>query len=171
MEKPPDGQDDFIKKVQGTIVIPFPDTFLYSNCSALATSFMDFHIGFAEATPDQGVKSRVGIVMPPEHAVRLAMSLMQHITSFEDAFGEIRNPEWQFFKARVIKDASPMLYPQVLLNLQQRIAELSEEDQGFIREATELFEREGGLPRASVTRLLTLFRRLGADAQASEPKS
>jgi hypothetical protein len=82
------------------VTIPFPESFVYSNCSALGTSLMDIHISFAEALPeDLRVVPKVGIVMPPEHAAQLAMTLLAQIMVYEQNFGYIRHPEWVAFKA------------------------------------------------------------------------
>jgi hypothetical protein len=94
--KVPEGHVDAI----GTITVPFADNFIYSNCSALATSQVDVRIGFGEVSVDGKVTSKAGIVMPPEHAVQLVMNLMQQMVYFEKKIGPIRNPAWQAFRAR-----------------------------------------------------------------------
>jgi hypothetical protein len=82
-----------------TLNIPFPETFVYSNCTALALSHMDFHLGFAEVLPSQTVVAKVGIVMPPEHVAVLVLSLIEQLRSYEQNFGEIRHPKWRAMKA------------------------------------------------------------------------
>jgi len=85
---------------QAMLTIPFPDSFIYSNVSALSASFMDIRVGFGEAMPDGTVQSRVGVVMPAEHAAQLVLNLLQNLAFFEHNFGEIRNPEWRAFQAK-----------------------------------------------------------------------
>ena len=38
--------------------VPFPDTFVYSNCSAFSVSQMDIRISFAEALPNRTAQAR-----------------------------------------------------------------------------------------------------------------
>jgi len=89
----------------GMVTVPFPDSFIYSNCSALATSQMDVRISFAEVSADGNVTAKVGMVMPPEHAVQLVMNLMQQMVLFEKRIGPIRNREWQAFRIRAEPEA------------------------------------------------------------------
>jgi hypothetical protein len=84
----------------GMITVPFADSFIYSNCSALATSQMDVRISFGEVSSDGQVTSKAGIVMPPEHAVQLVMNLMSQMVFFEKKIGPIRNVDWQAFRIR-----------------------------------------------------------------------
>jgi Protein of unknown function (DUF3467) len=86
-----------------TLHIPFPDSFIYSNCAAFSISQMDIRISFAEAMPDRTAKARVGIVMPPEHAALLGMALIQQVHIYERNFGPIRNAQWQSQKDEAIK--------------------------------------------------------------------
>ena len=83
--------------------VPFPDTFVYSNCSAFSVSQMDIRISFAEAMPDRTAQARVGVVLPPEHAALLAMTLIGQIHVYERAFGPIRNAQWQSQKEEAIQ--------------------------------------------------------------------
>jgi hypothetical protein len=85
------------------VQIPFPDTFVYSNCSAFSVSQMDIRISFAEAMPDRTAKARVGIVMPPEHAALLGMALIAQVNLYEHNFGPIRLPQWQSQKQEAIQ--------------------------------------------------------------------
>jgi len=148
---------------EGVLSVLFPESFVYSNCSALASSFMDFHLSFAEAMPDQTVVAKVGIVMPAEHAVRLAISLIQQLSYVERAFGDIRNPEWQFFKAEVMKGSVDTLnVPQALYELRERASELSEEDQAFVRTMINEFESNGAFSRANTLKVVDLYRSLNA---------
>ena len=80
------------------ITIPFAPTFVYSNCTAFCVTHMDFRISFGELMPDRTAQARVGIVMPPEHAAVLMMSLFQQVNQFEQQFGEIRHPAWKAWK-------------------------------------------------------------------------
>ena len=83
--------------------IPFPETFVYSNCSAFSVSQMDIRISFAEAMPDRTAQARVGVVLPPEHAALLAMTLIGQIHVYERAFGPIRLAQWQTQKDEAIQ--------------------------------------------------------------------
>jgi len=89
---------------KGTVTVPFATSFTYSNGSSLSTSPMDVRITFAEILPDLSVEARVGVVMPPEHAVILVMNLMQQMIVFEKHLGPIRSPEWQAFRAKAEAD-------------------------------------------------------------------
>ena len=91
-DQPTDGYKEVI------IHIPFPSAYVYSNCACFALSPMDFRIGFAESMPNGTAESRVGIVMPPEQAVVLAMMLLTQISVYEQKFGEIRNQQWREMK-------------------------------------------------------------------------
>ncbi len=82
-----------MKEQTVTLEIPFPDTFVYSNCSAFSASLMDFRISFAEMGPN-GVQVRVGVTMAPEHAAVLVMNLQKQIEAYERTFGPLRHPEW-----------------------------------------------------------------------------
>jgi hypothetical protein len=84
---------------QRTLNIPFPETFLYSNCAAFSVGQHDIRVGFAEAMPDGTAVAKVGIVMPPETAAVVAMGLFQQVKTFEANFGEIRHPMWKAMKA------------------------------------------------------------------------
>src|SRR5277367_3124081 len=84
---------------EAQIRVPFPDTYIYSNVSALSLSMMDIRIGFSEALQDGTAHARVGIVMPPEHAAALALNMLRQLVLFERSFGEIRHPEWKKFLA------------------------------------------------------------------------
>lgn len=94
----PDGDTSMVN-----LQIPFPDTFVYSNCSAYSVSQMDIRISFAEAMPDRTAKARVGVVLPPEHAALLAMTLIGQVHIYERAFGPIRNAQWQSQKEEAIR--------------------------------------------------------------------
>jgi hypothetical protein len=72
------------------IKIPFPQTFIYANCFAFSMSHMDIRIGFAEAMPDAHAEPKVGIVLPPEVASQLAVTLLQQLAVFEAQFGQLR---------------------------------------------------------------------------------
>ncbi|MSV27661.1 MAG: DUF3467 domain-containing protein [Bryobacterales bacterium] len=85
------------------VEIPFPTSYIYSNCASLSISLLDFRIGFAEAMPNGQVEARVGVVMPPEHAAILAMNLVRHLAVYEQQFGEVRDPTWQAKKAALVK--------------------------------------------------------------------
>ena len=88
---------------QVSLNIPFPETFVYSNCSAFSISQMDIRISFAEALPDRTAKARAGVVMPPEHAALLAMALIGQVHLYERTFGPIRLPQWQAQTAQAIQ--------------------------------------------------------------------
>jgi hypothetical protein len=96
---PQERAEDQHEVTEATIAVPFPETFIYSNISAFSTSFMDVRIGFAEAMPDKSAKTRVGVVMPPEHAAHVALSLLRQLEFFEARFGPIRLPAWRAFRA------------------------------------------------------------------------
>jgi len=83
------------KILGGQLTVPFPEVFVYSNVSAISTSMMDIRIGFAEAMPDGKAYPRVGVVIPPEHAVQLLLNIFQQLQVFERTFGQIRHPQWR----------------------------------------------------------------------------
>jgi hypothetical protein len=84
------------------LTIPFPDSFVYSNCSGISTSLMEIHISFAEAFPSKvDVQPRVGVVMPPEHAAQLALNLLSQLIAYERNFGDIRHPDWRTYKSNL----------------------------------------------------------------------
>jgi len=82
-----------------TLRVPFPDSFVYSNAAAFSISLMDIRISFAEAMPDRTVQPRVGLVMAPEQAAILAITLLLQLDSYEKNFGQIRDPRWRDFAA------------------------------------------------------------------------
>jgi hypothetical protein len=90
----------FPKDLMKRIVVPFADDFVYANCSAFSTTFMDVRVSFGEVLPTGVVKAKVGIVMPAEHAAHVTMALFQQLAVFETNFGPIRNPEWTAFKLK-----------------------------------------------------------------------
>jgi hypothetical protein len=92
------GREGRNKLVEGTLTVPFPDSFIYSNGSAMGTSLMDVHISFAEVMPNGIVQPKVGVVLPVEHAAQLVLGLLEQITLFERTFGPIRHPEWRKFQ-------------------------------------------------------------------------
>ena len=66
----------------------------YANLAIIAHSTSEFVLDFVRMMPGVAkakVKSR--IVMPPEHAKRLAMALQDNIMKYAAQFGEIRMPE------------------------------------------------------------------------------
>jgi len=81
------------------VFIPFPESFVYANCVAFATSQNEIRLSFAEAMQDGKAVPKVGIVMPPETAAVLALVLFQQVQVFESTFGEIRHPMWRAMKA------------------------------------------------------------------------
>jgi len=88
-----------IQEVQ--ITVPFPDSFVYSNVSAISSSSMDIRVGFGEAMPDGIAYPRVGVVMTVEHAAQLVINMIQQLKVFEDrGFGLIRNSMWREFRER-----------------------------------------------------------------------
>jgi|SRR5579862_6560376 hypothetical protein len=86
------------KMMEGTVTIPFSDSFVYSNASGMGTSLMDVHITFAEVTPTGVAHQKVGIVMPIEHAAQLVLNLLEQVSAFEKNFGPIRHPRWKAFR-------------------------------------------------------------------------
>ena len=86
-------QDGSVHLVE--IVAPFTDTYIYSNISALSASFMDVRISFGEIAPNGKPQTKVGVVMPPEHAAHLALTLLNQLNFFEKNFGKIRHPQWR----------------------------------------------------------------------------
>lgn len=92
---------------QRTVVIPFPESFLYANCAAFAIGQNEIRLGFAEALQDGKAVSKVGIVMPPETAAVIALILFKQVQIFEQNFGEIRHPMWKALKAGEDPSASP----------------------------------------------------------------
>lgn len=88
-----------------TVTVPFPDSYVYSNCSAYSVSFMDIRISFGETSTEDKVTSKVGIVMPPEHAAHVCMALLQQLAVFERSFGPIRNPLWRRFMSGQMDEA------------------------------------------------------------------
>jgi hypothetical protein len=155
--------------VQTTITVPFVDTFVYSNCSALSCSFMDMRISFAESLPEDNIVAKLGIVMPPEHAAQLALNLLHQLNFFEGAFGQIRNPEWQVFKASatanmptdIQRGLDVLNVPRSLYELRKRIAELpNEEDRSFVQQAIANYEEKQPLSRHDILRVVDLRRSL-----------
>ena len=68
----------------------------YSNLAIIAHSPSEFIIDFATmlpGLPKARVRSRV--VMTPEHAKRLLLSLQENITRYESSFGKINIPTKQ----------------------------------------------------------------------------
>jgi hypothetical protein len=100
-----------VELVQRTVHIPFPETFVYSNCAAFALSLMEFRLGFAEAMPDGKAVSRVGVAMPPEAAAVLALVLFKQLKTYEQKFGEIRHPLWRAMKAGTDVDLTDLKLP------------------------------------------------------------
>jgi hypothetical protein len=43
------------------------------------------------------VESRVGVVLPPETAAYLVLTLFRQLLGFELNFGQIRHPQWREF--------------------------------------------------------------------------
>jgi hypothetical protein len=101
-QSPKSGADDV---QQRTVVIPFPENFIYVNCAAFSVTANEIRLGFAEAMQDGRAVSKVGVVMPPETAAVIAMVLFRQVQIFEQNFGEIRHPMWKAMKAG--HDTSP----------------------------------------------------------------
>ena len=85
---------------EAQLKIPFPETFTYSNCVAMGTSFMDLRIGFGEVIGEKA-EARVGVVMPVEAAAVLMINLMGQLSAFEANFGEIRHPLWKAYRTGI----------------------------------------------------------------------
>jgi hypothetical protein len=79
--------------------IPFPESFVYCNCCAFAIGQHEIRLGFAEATQDGKAAPRAGIVLVPEVAAVVALTLLQQVTVYEQNFGEIRHEMWKAWKA------------------------------------------------------------------------
>lgn len=65
----------------------------YSNMAVISHSTSEFVIDFIRimpGVPKAQVKSR--IILTPEHAKRLLMSLQDNISKYENMFGEIKIP-------------------------------------------------------------------------------
>jgi hypothetical protein len=103
-DQPKRGAEGSITEIQ--LTVPFPESFTYSNVSAISSSFMDVRIGFGEAMPDGTAQPRIGVVMPPEHAAQLVLNLLQQLNFFEKNFGEIRHPIWKNFRAKANAEAA-----------------------------------------------------------------
>jgi len=99
---------------QVIVTIPFPSSFVYSNCAAFSMSAMDFRIGFGEAMQDGHAEARVGVIMPPEQAANLALLLLHQLTLFEERFGDIRNPAWKAAKQGISESLPSELPADVL---------------------------------------------------------
>lgn len=97
IEEVPEGVDGVVSV---SIQVPFPETYIYTNCSSYSLSPFDFKISFAELLPSGKAEARVGITLPPEHAVMVVMNLIAQIRTFESHFGELRNPEWKAMRAK-----------------------------------------------------------------------
>lgn len=87
-----------IEVKQEMVHIPFPESFVYSNCCAFGIGQVDIRLGFAEIMPDGKAVPRVGIVMPPEAAAVIALVMLQQVKAYEQSFGEIRHPIWKAMK-------------------------------------------------------------------------
>lgn len=85
---------------QMEVTAPFTDNYIYSNISALSTSYMDLRISFGEVMPNGTPHAKVGVVIPLEHAAQLTMNLLLQLNFFEKNFGEIRHPQWRFFQEK-----------------------------------------------------------------------
>lgn len=75
----------------------------YSNLAIISHSSSEFIIDFAAVLPGvtkARVKSR--IILTPEHAKRLLISLQENVTRYESSMGKIEIP-----KARPISEESP----------------------------------------------------------------
>jgi hypothetical protein len=90
-----------------TIEIPFPESYVYSNCTAFSISPMDSRISFAEALPDGTSHARAGVGMSADHAAYLAMQLLRQLETFEKQFGPIRTPAWRKWKDKRSNQSSP----------------------------------------------------------------
>ncbi|MDL2230173.1 DUF3467 domain-containing protein [Alistipes sp. OttesenSCG-928-L06] len=69
---------------------------VYSNMAIISHSTSEFVLDFirmAPGMPKAKVKSRV--ILTPEHAKRLLLSLQDNIRKYESHFGEIRIPQAQ----------------------------------------------------------------------------
>ena len=68
----------------------------YSNLAIIAHSSSEFIIDFAAILPGMqkaNVKSRV--ILTPEHAKRLLLSLQENVSRYENSFGKINIPTKQ----------------------------------------------------------------------------
>jgi hypothetical protein len=153
---------------QVTYTVPFVESFIYSNCSAMAASPLDIHLSFAEAMPDHRIVGKVGIVMPLEHAAILAMGLLRQLAYSESTFGPIRVPDWQAYKSKAtselaaVQGAMDVLnVPTALAELHDRIAELPEDEQDFVRQMAAEYDAKKILSRLDTLRVVDLRRRLG----------
>lgn len=65
----------------------------YSNLAIIAHSTSEFIIDFATMLPGlQKAKVKSRVILTPEHAKRLLMSLQDNITRYESAIGKIEIP-------------------------------------------------------------------------------
>jgi hypothetical protein len=148
--------------------VPFVESFIYSNCSAMAASPLDLHLSFAEAMPDHRIVGKVGVVMPLEHAAILTMGMLRQLVFCEKNFGPIRVPDWQAFKSKAesevadVQGAVDMLnIPVAIAELRERIAELPSEEQEFVRQIAAEYDAKKILSRLDTLKIVDLRRRLG----------
>ncbi len=69
---------------------------IYSNMAIISHSTSEFVLDFirmAPGVPKAKVKSR--IILTPEHAKRLLLSLQDNVRKYETSFGEIKIPHMQ----------------------------------------------------------------------------
>ncbi len=68
----------------------------YSNLAVIAHSTSEFILDFATMLPGlQKAKVKSRIILTPEHAKRLLMSLQDNITRYESSIGKIEIPAKQ----------------------------------------------------------------------------
>jgi len=85
------------RRIEYNVKIEPAETYIYSNVAGVSIAPWDIRINFAEVQPrgdDVISRTVAGIVMPPEHAVALALTLMQQLRIYEKQFGLIRHPAW-----------------------------------------------------------------------------
>lgn len=75
----------------------------YSNLAIISHSTSEFIIDFAAMLPGlQKAKVKSRIILTPEHAKRLLISLQDNITRYENAIGKIEIPKPQHADEAVV---------------------------------------------------------------------
>ncbi len=91
------------EKSEVEVRIEDAESFVYSNIAGVSVSPWDVRINFAEISPSRKNQTKVGVVLPPEHAAALTLLLMQQLITFERQFGHIRHKGWAQLRDRVAK--------------------------------------------------------------------
>lgn len=92
------------KKVLSLNITPEVEKGVYSNLVVMAHSSSEFILDFCNVMPNQKMPTVVSrIILGPEHAKKLLLTLQENVRKYEEIYGTIKMPNWEKKTAKPFK--------------------------------------------------------------------